>query len=106
MSALSCFGQYNSIIYLLMSHSELEHVLKTLDQIKIKLRSFKSSEHIFEKGDGPYRGFGTLYTCIQRFGFATSACPTCFAGQLVWWDTDRSFANVCFKCHLILIFTK
>ena len=26
--------------------------------IKIKLRSFKSSEHIFEKGDGPYRGFG------------------------------------------------
>ena len=25
---------------------------------KLKLRSFKSSEHIFEKGDGPYRGFG------------------------------------------------
>ena len=25
---------------------------------KIKLRSFKSSEHIFEKGGGPYRGFG------------------------------------------------
>ena len=25
---------------------------------KIKLRSFKSSEHIFENGDGPYRGFG------------------------------------------------
>ena len=24
---------------------------------KIKLRSFKSSEHINEKGDGPYRGF-------------------------------------------------
>ena len=22
------------------------------------MRSFKSSEHIFEKGDGPYRGFG------------------------------------------------
>ena len=26
--------------------------------IKIKLRSFKSIEHIFEKDDGPYRGFG------------------------------------------------
>ena len=24
---------------------------------KLKLRSFKSSEHINEKGDGPYRGF-------------------------------------------------
>ena len=28
--------------------------------IKIKLRSFKISEHIYEKGDGPYRGFGYL----------------------------------------------
>ena len=27
-------------------------------QIKIKLRSFKSSEHINEKRDGPYHGFG------------------------------------------------
>ena len=27
-------------------------------KIKINLRSFKSSEHIFEEGDGPYRGFG------------------------------------------------
>ena len=25
---------------------------------RIKLRSFKRSEHINEKGDGPYRGFG------------------------------------------------
>ena len=25
---------------------------------KTKLRSFKSSELIFQKGDGPYRGFG------------------------------------------------
>ena len=25
-----------------------------------KLRSFKNSEHINEKGDGPYRGFGYL----------------------------------------------
>ena len=24
---------------------------------EIKLRSFKSSEHINEKGEGPYRGF-------------------------------------------------
>ena len=28
--------------------------------IKIKLRSSKSSEHINEKGDWPYRGFGYL----------------------------------------------
>ena len=27
---------------------------------KIKLRSFKSSEHINEKGDGKYHGFGYL----------------------------------------------
>ena len=26
--------------------------------IKIKLRSFKSSEYICEKGNGSYRGFG------------------------------------------------
>ena len=28
--------------------------------IKLKLKSFKSSEHINEKGDGPYHGFGYL----------------------------------------------
>ena len=28
--------------------------------MKIKLGSFKSSEHIKDKGDGPYRGFGYL----------------------------------------------
>ena len=28
--------------------------------MKIKLRSFKSSERINEKGNGPYRGFGYL----------------------------------------------
>ena len=27
-------------------------------RIKVKLRSFKSSEYICVKGDGPYRGFG------------------------------------------------
>ena len=26
-------------------------------EIKLKLRSIESSEHINEKGDGPYRGF-------------------------------------------------
>ena len=30
------------------------------NKIKRKLRSFKSSEHINEKGDGPYRSFGSL----------------------------------------------
>ena len=29
-------------------------------QKKNKLISFKGSEHIIEKGDGPYRGFGLL----------------------------------------------
>ena len=28
------------------------------NKIKIKLRSFKRSEHINEKGDGSYRSFG------------------------------------------------
>ena len=27
---------------------------------KVKLRSFKSSEHMNENGDGPYHGFGYL----------------------------------------------
>ena len=31
-----------------------------LVQIKIKLRSLKSSDHINAKGDGPYRSFGYL----------------------------------------------
>ena len=40
---------------------------------KIKLRSFNSSEHINEEGDGPYRGFGylSLFSCFSdplRFG--------------------------------------
>ena len=29
-------------------------------KIKIELRSFKSSEHINERRDGPYHGFGYL----------------------------------------------
>ena len=29
-------------------------------EIKINVRSFKSSEQINEKGDGPFRGFGYL----------------------------------------------
>ena len=37
------------------------HVLELQDSsIKIKLRSFKSSEHIKEKEDGSYHGFGYL----------------------------------------------
>ena len=30
---------------------------------KLNLRTFKSSEHINEKGDGPYRGFDYGYLC-------------------------------------------
>ena len=37
---------------------QVSGVRPSFSRIKIKLRSFKSSEHIFEKGDGPYRGFG------------------------------------------------
>ena len=39
---------------IMLAHVSLHHTLKT----KIKLRSFKSSEHIYEKDDGPYHGIG------------------------------------------------
>ena len=38
---------------------------------KIKLRSFKSSEHINEKGDGPYHGFGYLSLFSDPLDLAT-----------------------------------
>ena len=42
---------------------------------KIKLRSFKSSEHINKKGDGPYRGFGYLSLFILlNWGPDTNTC--------------------------------
>ena len=34
--------------------------LTDLILIKLKLRSFKSSEHINDKNDGPFLGFGYL----------------------------------------------
>ena len=37
---------------------------------KIKLRSFKSSKHINEKGDRPYRGFGYLSLFSDPLDFA------------------------------------
>ena len=40
-------------------------------QMKIKLRSFKSSEHINEKGDGPNNGFGYLSLFIDPIDLAT-----------------------------------
>ena len=39
--------------------------------IKIKLRSFKSSEHINENGIGPYRGFGYLSLFSDPIDLAT-----------------------------------
>ena len=39
--------------------------------IKIKLGSFKSSEHTKEKGDGPYRGFGYLSLFSDTIYLAT-----------------------------------
>ena len=38
-------------------HALFHFAPRHLHGIKINLRSFKSSEHINEKGDGPYRGF-------------------------------------------------
>ena len=38
---------------------------------KNKLRSFKSSEHINEKGDGPYHGFGYLNLFSDPIDLAT-----------------------------------
>ena len=40
-------------------------------KIKIKLRSFKSSEHINEKRDGPYPGFGYLSIFSDPVDLAT-----------------------------------
>ena len=40
-------------------------------EIKIKLRSFKSSECINEKGDGPYHGFGFLSLFSEPIDLAT-----------------------------------
>ena len=40
--------------------------------IKIKLRSFQSSEHINEKRDGPYRGFGYLSLSSDPLDIAKS----------------------------------
>ena len=37
--------------------SRIFYNCSNVDEIKIKLRSLKSSEHIIEKGDGPYHGF-------------------------------------------------
>ena len=46
---------------------------------KIKLISFKSSEHINETGDGPYRGFGSnsqlyMYICTLCYHKTGSSC--------------------------------
>ena len=40
-------------------------------ELNIKLRSFKSSEPIHEKGDGPYRGFGYLSLFSDHIDLAT-----------------------------------
>ena len=46
-------------------------LLKNGKEIRIKLRSFKSSEHINEKGDGPFRGFGYLSLLSDPIDLAT-----------------------------------
>ena len=48
----------------------------TKTQIKIKLRSYKSSEPIYEKGDEPYRGFGYSSLFSDPLDLATlRQCP-------------------------------
>ena len=42
-----------------------------LNLIKTKLRSPKSNEHIYEKGDGPYRGFDYLSLFSDHIDLAT-----------------------------------
>ena len=54
--------RYKPNIHVLTSNliSEVTGKISHADKakmIKLKLRSFKSSEHINEKGDGPYRSF-------------------------------------------------
>ena len=46
-------------------------MLAKLVKYKIKLRSFKSSDHINEKGDEPYRGFGYLSFVSDPLDLAT-----------------------------------
>ena len=41
--------------------------------IKIELKSFKSSEHINEKRDGPYRGFSYSSLISDPLDLATSS---------------------------------
>ena len=48
-------------------------------KIKMKLRSFKSSEHINEKGDGSYRGFGYLILFSDPIDLATKENCSNFA---------------------------
>ena len=51
---------------------EISHLTKHhIQQIKMKLRSFKSVEHINEKADGPYRGFGYLSLSSDPIDLAT-----------------------------------
>ena len=47
------------VIHLLRHYNFTVHVPWTIKN-KIKLRSFKSSEYINEKGDGPYRDYNYL----------------------------------------------
>ena len=42
-----------------------------IHQIKIKLRFFKSGEHIYEKGDVPYCGFRYLSSFNDPIDLAT-----------------------------------
>ena len=56
---------------------------------KIKLRFFKSSEHINENGDGPYHGFGHLSLFSDPLDMAT-------------WSQSELLQSCNFKQRLVL----
>ena len=62
-------GQSNRSFIFWTEDASRKH--RILLEIKIKLRSFKSSEHINEKGDGPHNGFGNCSLFSDPIDLAT-----------------------------------
>ena len=54
-------GYFFKVLYIMLVRvrSQFRKIAQNcyISRMKIKLIFFKSSEHIYEKGDGPYRGF-------------------------------------------------
>ena len=68
------YGQERISLFTLLFSQQTKQARKCYklkQEIKLKLRSFKSSEHIDEKGDGPYRGFDFLSLVSDPLDLAT-----------------------------------